>query len=244
MKVIRNVIFTLMVLAVCHQTTTGQVLISLILGDNLNSGKVEFGLDGGVNYSMIRGLDESDYNNNFNIGFYFDIKLKNPAWMIHTGVIVKSTVGTAGLPVYSLDNDDLDRAFAGGTVERRINYFHVPVMIKQLIKKRISWELGICPALRSKAYDIFTAEVDGDLQYKREISDEYHRIDFGLMGGIGYRLFGGNGMNLSVRYYYGLTDITVDDSQADQFNESLYLAFGIPVGVAKAKKRAEKKAEE
>jgi len=30
-----------------------QVLIALLLGDKLNSGKIEFGLDGGLNYSSI-----------------------------------------------------------------------------------------------------------------------------------------------------------------------------------------------
>ena len=56
----------------------GQVLISLLLGDKLNSGKVEFGLDGGVNYPNMRGLQGGKAKGLFNIGFYFDIKTKNP----------------------------------------------------------------------------------------------------------------------------------------------------------------------
>jgi hypothetical protein len=58
----------------------------------------------------------------------------------------------------------------------------------------------------------------GDLEYKLETGDKYHRLDFGLMGGVGYRLMGGNGMNLGVRYYLGLVDITIDDTTPDQFN--------------------------
>jgi hypothetical protein len=34
-----------------------QVLISLVFGKSLNSGKVEFGLDGGLTMSDIQGLD-------------------------------------------------------------------------------------------------------------------------------------------------------------------------------------------
>ena len=30
-----------------------QVLIALLLGDELNTGKIEFGLDGGINYAAI-----------------------------------------------------------------------------------------------------------------------------------------------------------------------------------------------
>jgi hypothetical protein len=34
----------------------GQVLISLVFGDKLNSGNIEFGLDGGLTVSDIGGL--------------------------------------------------------------------------------------------------------------------------------------------------------------------------------------------
>jgi len=233
--------FTILVVIVSLQGVSGQVLISLLLGDKLNTGKIEFGLDGGVNYATIRGLKGANFEPNFNIGFYFDIKLKNPAWMIHTGVIVKSTLGAGDLPVYSLGNTDLDNAFADGEVERRINYFNVPIMIKQVFKNHIYWEAGMVPALRARAYDIFTTDVGGELEYKKDIKDDYHRLDFGLMGGLGYRLMGGNGMNLAVRYYYGLVDITINDSLPDQFNESIYLAVGIPIGADKAKERESKK---
>lgn len=220
----------------------GQVLISLLLGDKLNSGKIEFGLDGGVNYPDIRGLNHGHLKGTLNLGFYFDIKLKNPQWMIHTGVLVKSSMGTSDLPVYLLNNADLDSAFEGGEVKRKINYFNVPIMMKYKFKNNFSVEGGIVPSLRAKAYDIFTNEInDGDLEYKVDIRDQFHRLDFGLMGGLGYRLMGGNGMNLTVRYYYGLVDITPDDSTPKQYNTSLYLAVGIPIGAGKAKKREEEK---
>jgi len=235
--------FTVLVLFFCSQIATGQVLISLLLGDKLNSGKVEFGMDGGVNFATVRGLKGANLEPNFNIGFYFDIKLKNPAWMIHTGVIVKSTMGAGELPVYSLNNVDLDNAFAEGEVERKINYFNVPIEMKYQFKNHFFVEAGIMPALRTKAFDIFTAEVKdkNDLEYKLDIKDGFHRLDFGLVGGVGYRLMGGNGMNINVRYYYGLVDITIDDSTPDQFNTSLYLTVGIPIGAGKAKEKESKK---
>lgn len=53
-----------------------QVLISLIFGDKLNSPFLEFGLDGGMNFSEISGLESSGTNVGFNLGFYFDIRSK------------------------------------------------------------------------------------------------------------------------------------------------------------------------
>lgn len=214
-----------------------QVLISLLLGDNLNTGKIEFGLDGGLCYSNIRGLDNAEYKSSFNLGFYFDIKLKNPSWMIHTGVIVKSNMGTSGLPAYSLNDAGLDSIFSGTSIERRINYFNVPIMIKYLTKSNIYWEIGIVPSLRANAYDIFKQESNGEIEYKKDIRNEIPQLDFGLMTGIGYRIAKGYGINLALRYSYGLVDISMSDAKESNFNEALYLAVGIPIGVKKAMAR-------
>jgi hypothetical protein len=114
-------------------------------------------------------------------------------------------------------------------------------MMKYKFNKNIYAEAGIMPSLRAKAHDIFTAsDGNGDLEYRLDTGDKYHRLDFGLIGGVGYRLMGGNGMNLGVRYYLGLVDITIDDTTPDQYNSSLYLSLGIPIGAGKAKERAEK----
>ena len=83
-----------------------QVLISLLLGDKLNTGKLEFGLEGGLNWSNLNGLAYAKNLTGFNLGFYFDLQLKNPAWMFNTGVIVKSPMGAGDLPVFSLDDAD------------------------------------------------------------------------------------------------------------------------------------------
>jgi len=55
----------------------GQVLISLLLGDKFNTGKIEFGLDGGINFMTLPGVTGSSSNHGFNLGFYFDIKTKS-----------------------------------------------------------------------------------------------------------------------------------------------------------------------
>ena len=45
--------------------------------DKLNSEGLEFGLEGGVNWSNISNLDADKSLSTFNLGFYFDFKLKN-----------------------------------------------------------------------------------------------------------------------------------------------------------------------
>ena len=222
-------------------SANAQVLISLLLGDKLNSGKVEFGLDGGMNWSTINGLNEAKSLRPFNLGFYFDIKLKNPSWMMNTGVIVKSTLGAGDLPVYYTGDAALDSAFKGGKIERRINYFNVPILVKYRFENNIYVKAGIQLGLRYNAHDNFinSKQEDEDLTYTVKIKDQFHPLDAGLALGTGYRLLKGNGMNIGVQYYLGLVDIVIEDSSPKQFNRALYLTVGIPIGVKKAKNKAE-----
>ena len=216
-----------------------QVLISILLGDKLNSGKVEFGLDGGLNWSNIHGLPGANSLTGFNLGFYFDIKLKNPAWMVNTGVIVKSPLGADDLPVYSLNDPHLDSVFTGGSVTRKLRYFNVPVMMKYKFKNNLYVKGGIQLGLRAKAFDEFTNTIqdDEDLKYKLKIKDQFHPLDAGLVFGLGYRLMGGNGMNIGLQYYLGLIDVVIDDASPNQYNRALYLTVGIPIGKGKASKK-------
>ena len=219
-----------------------QVIISLLLGDNLNTGKIEFGLDGGLNISNLRGMKNSKEINGLHLGFYFDIKLKGP-WQFHTGVIVKSPMGAGDIPFYSTGNNSLDSIMYDGNVDRKLRYFNVPLMIKFTTPSRVYAEAGIQLGLMNKAFDEYTDYVKDskDLTFVTDNKKNYHPIDAGAIAGIGWRILKGYGMNLGVRYYYGFVDITIDDSGSNVYNQSLYIAMGIPIGVGKAKKRAEEK---
>jgi len=224
-----------------YAKSESQVLISLVFGDKLNSGKIEFGLDGGLTLSDQNGLSQSKNLSSFNLGFYFDIKWKGP-WMFHTGVIVKSNMGAAGLPVYSLDQPDLDNTYAGGSVERKLSYFNVPFLMKYNFKNHFFVEAGPMFGLLYKAADEFTNTVQGnEVTCRNENRDNYHPLDAGFMAGIGYRLMKGYGMNLGVRYYLGFVDVTVDDSKGSETNRAWYFTLGIPIGAGKAAEREKQK---
>jgi hypothetical protein len=163
--------------------------------------------------------------------------------MIHTGVIVKSNLGADDIPVYPLNNVNLDSVFAGGDVERRLSYFNVPVMLKYQTKHNFYAEAGIQLGLLYKVFDNFSNVYDdNDLVYNKDVSSRYYALDGGLRAGVGYRLFKGNGMNLGVGYYYGLVDVNASPS-GNNANKAWYFTAGIPIGVSKAKKKAAEKAE-
>lgn len=226
-------------------TSRSQVLISLLLGDKLNSGKIEFGLDGGVNWLTMSNTPNAKYLFDWNLGFYFDFKMKNPHLFIHTGVLVKSKMGTKGLDPYPLGNDTLDAAFAGGTIERKINYFNVPVMLRYRFDNYIHFEGGVQLGLRYTGYDFFKQEIEqkDDLTYMNDVKEDFTRIDAGALAGVGYRFNKGQGMILSVRYYYGFVDANQALSGNQNFS-AIYITGAIPIGRAKAERKAAEKAAE
>ena len=235
-----NKLFWIGAIVMCSLQSNAQVLISILLGDKLNSGKIEFGLEGGWSLASLDGIDPSSPHSNYNLGFYFDFAMKNPSWYVSTGVRVKSTMGAEGIAVYPLNEPGLDQVFAAGSVTRKLNYFNVPVMMKYMFKNHLYAQAGIQLGLKYKAKDEFLNSVneDDDLSYTLDIKKQYHPLDGGLCAGLGYRLVKGNGMNLGVQYYYGLVDVRVSDASPDEFNRVLYVNVGIPIGKGKAAAKA------
>lgn len=209
-----------------------QVLISLIFGEALNSEKIEFGLVGGMNRSYITSIDNSSGMNNFNLGFYFHILLKNNSYL-STGVGVKSNVGATGMPTYFLGDADFDSLYQDGTLTKKIPVFYVPILFHQRFNNRWYIEAGPQLGLVHQAKDIFeVSDLDGDLSYTRSVKDAYKRIDFGLLGGVGYKFKQETkSMAVGVNYFYGLVDISKSDLTVK--NSSLYFYLKIPIGIGK-----------
>lgn len=252
---IQRVIIIGLLLFSSIQLMQGQVLLSLIFGDKLNSGKVEFGMSGGFNLSTLRGISESKGQNNWELGFYFDILLKEKSpWYLSTGVYIKSNVGGTNVPLdYPGNrqiNDSVYNGFvvANGTVEKQFNTFYVPFNLRYLSKSGIFIEGGFQAGLVFKTHDIYNAEVSGyELLYdaKKGVKNNglYKWFDGGVDGGIGYKSKGSLGWKVGVWYYVGLTNIYKNDLGYKAYNSSLYVLATIPIGKKKAeRKRAEKAA--
>ncbi|MCD4832595.1 MAG: PorT family protein [Bacteroidales bacterium] len=216
-----------------------QILISLVFGDKLNSDKIEYGMDGGFNWSNISNLENSGLNMGLHLGFYFDIKMKENLFL-HTGLILKSPMGAKRLESYTIGDPHLDSVLATATVIRDLRYFNVPILLKYRFLDQFYVEAGPQLGLLTKAYDNFSVDITdkSDVAFKNNVTDQYKRIDAGITVGLGYRLYKGHGVNLGVRYYYGMVDILKDNSESKQLNSSIYICAGIPIGVGKEEKKA------
>lgn len=218
------------------QTAQSQILISLLLGDKLNSPNLEFGLEGGFNWSFLSDIDESKAFGHFYLGFYFDFRIKDELWL-NTGVRIKSNMGAKNINPYPLGDQRLDTVLFDGEVNRDIGYFYVPVQLKyRFAKKKQFFVIGGGQiGLRNKANDFFYNSYNetDDVAFKYDIGDYIKRIDVGLIGGLGYK-FNGSGMNLGISYYHGLMNI-MKPTDLEQYNYTsrnscIYLFVDIPIG--------------
>ena len=170
------------VLSLLPATLNGQVLITILLGDALNTDKIEFGLVGGINHSNIHTISDATGMNNFNLGFYFHILMKNNSYF-STGVLVKSNVGATGMQVYSMGDPNFDAIYQDGTLTKKIPSFYVPILFHQRFNNRWYIEAGPQLGLIHKPVDIFEAsKLGGDLKFELEVKDAYKHIDAGLLG--------------------------------------------------------------
>lgn len=250
----KKYIAILLVFFMTIQVSQSQVLISLLFGDKLNTGKIEFGLTGGLNLSYLRGISESRGQQNWALGFYFDFLLKEKSpWYIGTGVYVKSNVGGRNVPLDYAGNRDINDSIyngfeaANGTVEKQFNTFYVPINLRYMTKSGIFIEGGAQIGLVFKTRDIYTANVDDyKLEYKvikgAVNNGLYKWFDGGLDVGIGYKTK--KCWKIGIWYYTGLSNIYKNDLGFKAYNSSVYVLATIPIGKKKAeRKRAEEEAE-
>lgn len=217
-------------------TAHSQVLISLLLGDKLNSDKLEFGLIGGFSSASQSGVDGTSNLGAFHLGFYFDFVLSE-RWIFNPSVNVIAASGmefTNQNPAVT-GIQDLDDLLLGADAALKLEYFQVPLLMKYNVSTKVHLMLGPQLALRHKSNVYYYYDNNGnDLLYKRGAGDFYKRLDAGFTGGVGYKIKPG-GMNFGMRYYQGLVDVLKDNPGSAQRNRSWYLYCTIPIGKGKPK---------
>lgn len=214
-----------------------QVLISILLGDKLNSDGLEFGLEGGLNYTNIGSFDDTKMMGNFNLGFYFDIRMKNQ-WFLYTGVQVKSNFGMKNLSESDLDFLGSQMYPVEGDYKQKASAFMVPILASYKFKNHFYFEAGPQLGLVYKGWVEFTSDVDGVESEIKDYNDELlNKLNAGFAIGTGYKLMKGEGWTVGVRYYQGLSNVF--KGRSGSTHNSLHLKVNIPIGAGKAKENKE-----
>ena len=211
-----------------------QVLITLLLGDKLNSDGLEFGLEGGINWTTISGLETKEYARKWNLGFYFDIRLKNQ-WSVYTGVLVKSNMGVDNLSDKDLILLNVSNPYdeeVEGKYSHKMSTFLVPVLFRYKFKNHMYTELGPQFGLAYKSWIEFDSDIeDKEITIKDFNRDRINLFDTGVMAGLGYTMMKGTGWTIGVKYYYGFLDVYKDIPNSK--NSSFFVKMNIPIGTGK-----------
>jgi hypothetical protein len=224
-------IIGLLLLSFIFNTADSQVLIAILFGDKLNTGKMEFGITVNPIFTNITGVD-GDYRNGLALGIYFNFKLTEK-FFIHVDGIAKGAFGEEHIATYQTGMDTVDRLFANGNYERKIKAFSLPVLARYALSKKLFLDAGIRADWMLKSKDIFkTTLYDNDLEYTMIISDQITKLDFGLTGGFHYKFTNTKtSMGLGLRYFYGMTDI-IKTTPGVQANSAWEIVVTIPIGAS------------
>lgn len=222
----------------------------MLLGDKLNTGKIEFGLTGGYNRSTISGLESRKCESAMNLGFYFDILIKDQ-WIFDTGVLVKSSMGIRNLTEKDIEFLGIDTYDVDGNYNQIMNYFWIPAMIKYKFKNHFYLEAGPQFGLMHKSWVEFVSNVDDkSVKIKQYNKEDLNKFDMGINVGTGYKLLKGTGWTIGAEYYYGFLNIYKHGS--GHKNSGFFLKMDIPIGLGEEAKnlkerqkqlKAERKAE-
>jgi len=230
----------------CSVQANSQVLMAILFGDKLNSDKLGFGLTLGNSFSNQTNIADAKWRTRgWNVGLFFNIKLTDK-WYIHTGAIPKSTLGFRYLPTYKTGNISIDAvidSFNNTTVERKVNYIHVPILSRfELFKMErkkgtnsFFIQGGPQISLRTKAKDVFTAEIDKNtLTFDNDLRDEIRRFDVSINAGLVWKFR--KLVELSASYNQGFLDIDKSDVSGTNRNQFVMVNANIPIGGSKKKK--------
>src|SRR5688572_30286099 len=99
-------------LVTCLHSARAQVLIAILFGEKLNTGKVEFGITVTPTFTNITNI-ESDFKTGLNFGIYFNIR-PDKKFFLHIEGIAKGTFGATDITPYPTGSEPLDTLFTGG----------------------------------------------------------------------------------------------------------------------------------
>jgi hypothetical protein len=212
-----------------------QVHFSLAFGKDFLKNNVKIGLERGLSFSNITGAGDAKSVRSLNLGLFVDLKIKDSTWFLHSGALLKSGMGAQNISSYPLNSTILDSVFASGSIERQLKYIHIPVLLRYKFNNHLFVEMGPRFGILTKATDHFyePGKPENGSYYKNNLTGRCNWFDAGIEAGMGYHLLRGKGVNLGLRYYYGMTDLFRETQPDPVRQQALTIYLNIPILIGK-----------
>ena len=174
-------------------------ILLIFIGLSGNAQEHPMGVKIGGNVASLSGDGTDDLSSmlNFHAGFFMEIELTKDV------KIQPELVFT----VYGFKQSE------GDNPNVRLNYVALPVIAKYFVSESFSLDAGPQVGLLVTAKNGTGSMAD--------VKSAFYDRDFGVNAGVSYVI--SEKVSASVRYYFGLTDVTAADSK--NFNRAFQLAF-------------------
>ncbi len=208
----------------------GQVLISILFGEQLNSGKMEFGLVGGFNYSTMPGLEDPQYKRSFGLGLFLDYKF-NDHWIGMVETNVKTSIGSQNLKLPDFPYPTNDTIISASTnTQRNLEVIHVPVFISYRLTNRLGFGGGFYASILHGTRDVVLYKQGNyDMTFERSFTGFVNRMDFGLTGAVHFHFLGNPGIQIRGKINYGLVDVFKGTAGVSSKNLWYSVAVAVPI---------------
>ncbi len=190
-------------------------LVGQIAGDKAATERLYFSLKLGMSCGTLKGTEDTERLGGANLGLFATIKLSDKLFLVPE-VTPVSRKGVTGIPLLTTGDPGLDPFFDPPDGSALVlNYVDIPVLAKYRLGGRIHLAAGPFVGFRTSAEERFRADLatGEELRYKRDVSDEYRSLDYGLVFEASWVMTKprrGEGLVFHVRYQAGLADILKD----------------------------------
>ncbi|WP_083827954.1 porin family protein [Owenweeksia hongkongensis] len=219
-------------------------LILLFFGNKLARPDLHLSLDAGLNFSNISQVD-GDMRIGPNFGLGLHVGLTDQLFLVPEFKAL-STRGLKSVknPVFDLPADIQNLSVASVESFVRLNYLDFPVLLQYRTKKHFYFSGGIEACFLNKANYQTDIVLDNgnELELRQDVKSKLKKFDLGIPIEVGYVIFpavDGKGMDVRLRYTFGLFDVLdgATSSPAKNSNFQLIATFPIVYPEDKEKKK-------
>lgn len=224
------VLSLLMAVFFVPKVAKSQILISILFGEQLNSGNMEFGLVAGMNLSTLPGLEAPEFKRSFGLGLFLDYKISE-TWILAVEANVKNALGASNLQlsdfpyaVYDTIITKSDKAY------RNLNLINIPVLINYRLSNQFGAGVGVYASYIHGTRDyIHYTQKNWNSTFERSFTNQINRFDFGISGMLHYHFTGDPGIQIRGKINYGFAEIFKETSGLSSHNFWYTIAVAIPI---------------
>lgn len=217
-------------------------IILLFFGNKLARPDLHLSLDAGLNFTTISQVD-GDIRIGPNFGLGLHIGLADQIFLVPEFKAL-STRGLKNVanPVFDLPPDIQNLPVSSIESFVRLNYFDFPVLLQYRTKGHFYFSGGLQASFLNTANYQTDVILDNgnELELRQDVKSKLNTFDLGIPVEVGYVIFpavDGKGMDVRLRYTFGLFDVFDDANNTSAKNSNFQLIATFPIVYPEGKQK-------